>query len=46
VPVITVVMSALILGEKVTLLSGAGTILTLAGLFLSERKERKHKPAK
>jgi drug/metabolite transporter (DMT)-like permease len=46
VPVITVVMSALILGEKVTLLSGAGTILTLAGLFLSERKERKHKLTK
>jgi drug/metabolite transporter (DMT)-like permease len=41
VPVITVVTSALILHEKITILSGVGTILTLAGLFLSARKKGK-----
>jgi drug/metabolite transporter (DMT)-like permease len=46
VPVITVVTSSLILHEKITILSGVGTILTLAGLFLSERKEEKHGLAK
>jgi len=38
VPVITVVTSALILSEKITLLAGVGTALTLTGLFLSESK--------
>lgn len=47
VPVITVVTSMLILHERITVLAGVGTILTLAGLFLSEskifiRKEDKH----
>lgn len=37
VPVITVVTSVLILQERITVLSGVGTALTLAGLFLSER---------
>ena len=42
VPVITVVTSVLILHEKLTLLAGTGTILTLIGYFLSEYKaERK-----
>lgn len=42
VPVITVVTSALFLHERLTLLAGTGTILTLIGLFLSEYKaERK-----
>lgn len=42
VPVITVVTSVLVLQEQLTLLAGAGTILTLIGLFLSEYKpERK-----
>lgn len=36
VPVITVATSALILGERVTPMSGAGTVLALIGLFLSE----------
>lgn len=36
VPVITVVTSALILEEKVTLLSDIGTVLALTGLLLSE----------
>ncbi|MDE6994412.1 MAG: DMT family transporter, partial [Lachnospiraceae bacterium] len=38
VPVITVVTSVMILHEKITLLAAAGTVLTLAGLFLSESK--------
>ena len=38
VPVITVVTSTLILHEQITALSVIGTLLTLAGLFLSERK--------
>jgi drug/metabolite transporter (DMT)-like permease len=38
VPVITVVTSVLILHEKITALAGIGTVLTLAGLFLSESK--------
>lgn len=47
VPVITVITSSVILHEKVTILSGIGTILTLAVLFLSERRpslEIKTKP--
>ena len=36
VPVITVITSVLILHEKLTLLAGTGTVLTLMGLFLSE----------
>lgn len=36
VPVITVTTSALILQEKITVISGAGTVLALLGLFLSE----------
>lgn len=42
VPVITVITSALILHEGITVMSGAGTILALAGLFLSEYRG-KHK---
>jgi drug/metabolite transporter (DMT)-like permease len=38
VPVITVVTSVLILHERITALSAVGTLLTLAGLFLSESK--------
>ncbi|MGI6068821.1 MAG: DMT family transporter [Blautia sp.] len=46
VPVITVVTSVLILGETITPMAVAGTLLILAGLFLSEgkwepRRERK-----
>lgn len=36
VPVITVAASILILHEQPTVLAGIGTVLTLAGLFLSE----------
>lgn len=38
VPVITVVTSVLVLGEPVTAMAAVGTLLTLAGLVLSERK--------
>lgn len=38
VPIITVITSAIILGEKFTLMSITGTLLTLVGLFLSEYK--------
>lgn len=41
VPVITVVTSVLILHEKITVLAVIGTVLTLAGLFLSESKRFK-----
>ncbi len=44
VPVITVVTSVLILHERVTWMSGVGTILTLVGLFLSESKIQKYLP--
>ena len=39
VPVITVVTSVLILQERITLLSGVGVLLTLAGLWVSEKKQ-------
>ena len=39
VPVITVAASVLIIHEPFTWITGAGTVLTLAGLFISERKE-------
>lgn len=38
VPIITIITSALVLHEKITAISGAGTILTLLGLCLSEYK--------
>ena len=38
VPVITVITSVMILHEKITPLAAVGTVLTLAGLFLSEGK--------
>lgn len=43
VPVITVITSVLILGEKITWMSGLGVIFTLMGLFLSEMKIPKRK---
>lgn len=38
VPVVTVTTSAIVLHEKITLIAIVGTVLTLAGLFLSESK--------
>lgn len=46
VPVITVVTSSVILHEKVTILSGIGTLFTLAGLLLSECKPASRRKAK
>lgn len=43
VPVITVVTSALILKEKVTVMSDVGTVLALIGLFLSEYRGKTQK---
>lgn len=39
VPVVTVVTSALILREPITLISVVGTVLAIAGLFISEYKK-------
>lgn len=41
VPVITVVISAIVLKEKITLITIIGTALTMLGLFLSEMKTNK-----
>lgn len=38
VPVITVITSVVVLHEKITVMAAVGTVLTLAGLFLSESK--------
>jgi len=46
VPVITVVTSVVILHEKITALAAVGTVLTLAGLALSESKLFSRKEAK
>lgn len=46
VPVITVITSVLILHEKFTAATALGTILTLAGLLISERKEKKNENRK
>ena len=39
-PAITVVVSVLVLNEKITLMTACGTILTMAGLFISEKKSK------
>lgn len=44
VPVITVATSIIVLNEKITWMSASGTVLTLAGLFISERKGKKSPP--
>ena len=38
VPVITVLTSVIVLHEQITFMAGVGTILTMAGLFISESK--------
>ncbi len=43
IPVITIVMSVIILHEKITVMSATGTILTLAGLGISEYVGRDRK---
>ncbi|MDO5424564.1 MAG: DMT family transporter [Eubacteriales bacterium] len=42
VPVITVVTSAVVLGEKITVMSGIGTVLTLAGMFFGLSPNKTH----
>ncbi len=42
VPVITAFFSVLILHEKITVLSASGILLTIAGLAVSQKKERNH----
>ena len=44
VPVVTVVSSALLLGEEITPLAIVGTALTLVGLLLSEFLGKKSEP--
>ena len=39
IPIVTTAFAFFALGERVTLLSAAGTAITIAGLFLSEKKE-------
>ena len=43
IPVITIVCSAIILKEKITVGAVFGCLLTMAGLFLSEKKTGKQK---
>ena len=38
IPVVTIVFAFLLLGEKITLLGGIGALVTIAGLFISEKK--------
>jgi len=45
VPVISIIMSAIVLHEKITPLAIAGVILILAGLYLSERIKSKNASA-
>lgn len=45
VPVITAVTSALVLKEKITIYSGAGIVLTITGLIVSEYRGRMNSPA-
>lgn len=42
VPVITVITSVLVLKEHLTVMTASGTILTLSGLLISQRKENKN----
>jgi drug/metabolite transporter (DMT)-like permease len=40
IPVVTVITSVIILKEEITFMAGIGTLLTILGLFLSEKKGR------
>ncbi|MCM3037409.1 EamA family transporter [Bacillus pumilus] len=39
VPIITMVISMIVLHERLTLMSALGTVLTLGGLLLSDKKK-------
>ena len=41
VPVITVIVAALVLDERLTVMSASGAVLTLAGLFISQMGSRR-----
>jgi len=41
VPVVTIISAVMILQERITPIAFGGAILTLAGLFISERKSKK-----
>lgn len=43
-PVVTIVTAFIVLGERMTYMSIAGTVLTLGGLILSEKKSKKELP--
>ena len=38
IPVVTIIFAFFVLGEKITMLGAIGAIITIAGLFISERK--------
>ena len=38
IPVVTIIFAFFTLGEKITLLGAAGALITIAGLFISEKK--------
>ena len=42
-PAITIVTSIIVLNEKITWIAACGTLLTLTGLFVSERKHKSEK---
>lgn len=43
VPVVTIITAALVLGERITVFACAGAVLTLSGLYISERNSLKKK---
>ena len=40
IPVVTIIFAFFTLGEKITLLGGIGAVLTIIGLFISEKKTK------
>ena len=38
IPVVTIIFAFFTLGEKITLLGAAGALITIVGLFISEKK--------
>ena len=42
IPVITIIAAFFILGEKITLTGALGTVITIAGLFISELQKKEH----
>ncbi|MCR4733412.1 MAG: DMT family transporter [Treponema sp.] len=40
IPVVTIIFAFFVLGEKITLLGGIGAALTIAGLFISEKRRK------